>query len=58
MKCGIIRQKTYDKSSGWESDWNKTEMDERGKYFEIKLNIAAGRKFSYTIGGGNNKEYE
>lgn len=49
MKCGIIRQKTYDKSSGWESDWNKTEMDERGNT-EIKLNIAAGRKFSYTIG--------
>lgn len=25
---------------------------------EIKLNIAAGRKFSYTIGKGNNREYE
>lgn len=25
---------------------------------EIKLNIAAGRKFSYTIGRENNREYE
>ena len=25
MKCGMIRQKTYDKSSDWESDWNKTD---------------------------------
>ena len=25
---------------------------------EIKLNIAAGRKSSYTIGRGNNREYE
>ena len=31
MKCGMIRQKTYDEGSGWESDWNKTEMDEIGK---------------------------
>lgn len=25
---------------------------------EMKLNIAAGRKSSYTIGRGNNREYE
>lgn len=32
MKCEMVRQKTYDKNSDWELNWNKTEIDEIGKY--------------------------